>query len=107
MPKYFGNIGFVEQTDETRPGFVREKVVPKKYYGDVQKISRRLQSGDKVNDDLQLANTISIIIDPYLNENLYNIRYLEFMGVKWKITSIEIQHPRVVLTLGGVYNAND
>lgn len=107
MPKYFGNIGFLEKTDESRPGFVRETIVPKKYYGDVQKISRRLQYGDKINDDMQLANSISIIMDPYLNENLYNIRYLEFMGIKWKISSIEIQCPRVVLTLGGIYNADD
>jgi hypothetical protein len=32
------------------------------------------------------------------------MRYVEFMGTKWKITNIEVQYPRLTLSIGGEYN---
>lgn len=104
MAKWFGKIGYAT-TAETRPGVWEESIVEREYYGDIIRNSRRLQSGDKVNDDLNISNQLSIVSDPYANENFHAMRYAEFMGAKWKVTDVEVQYPRLLLTLGGVYNA--
>ena len=103
MAKYFGKIGFAE-TVQTRPGIWQEQITEREYYGDVNRNSRRLQSTDQVNDNLNVSNEISIIADPYINENFHAIRYVEFMGAKWKASNVEVRFPRLVLTLGGLYN---
>lgn len=103
MAKWFGKIGYATPT-ETSPGVWEETIVERSYYGDLLRNSRRLQSGDKVNDDINIANELSIVADPYANENFYAMRYAEFMGAKWKVTDVEVQSPRLVLTLGGVWN---
>ena len=103
MAKYFGRIGFA-QTVETSPGVQEETIVEKQYYGDLMRNIRKLQTVDKINDDVTVANQISIISDPFVSHNFHTIRYAEFMGVKWKVTSVEVQYPRLILTLGGVYN---
>ena len=104
MAKWFGKIGYAT-TAETAPGVWEESITVRDYYGDIIRNSRRLQSGDKVNDDLNISNQLSIVSDPYANENFHAMRYAEFMGAKWKVTDVEVQYPRLLLTLGGVYNA--
>lgn len=103
MAKFYGAIGFAE-TKETSPGVYNEEIVEHFYYGDLIRNNRRLQSGDKVNDDINVSNEISIVADPYANEHFYAMRYVSFMGAKWKISNVDIQYPRLILTLGGVYN---
>lgn len=103
MAKYFGKIGFAE-TVQTRPGIWQEQITEREYYGDVNRNSRRLQSTDQINDNINVSNEISIIADPYANENFHAIRYVEFMGAKWKASYVEVRFPRLVLTLGGLYN---
>ena len=103
MAKWFGKIGYAETVEE-RPGIWIEKIIEHEYFGDVLRNSRRLQSSNKVNDDINISNEISIVADPFANQNFHSMRYAEFMGTKWKITDIEVQYPRLILTLGGVYN---
>lgn len=104
MAKWFGKIGFAT-TVETTPGVWEEQIVSREYYGDVVRNTRRLQSSsEKLNDDINISNQLSIVADPYANENFHAIRYAEFMGAKWKISSVEVQYPRLILELGGVYN---
>ena len=104
MAKWFGIVGY-GITVETKPGVWTEKTVERDYYGDLIRNSRRLQSSsEKVNDDLTISNQLSIVSDPYAYENFHSMRYVKFMGVKWKITDVEVQYPRLILTLGGVYN---
>lgn len=103
MAKWFGKIGFAE-TKETSPGVWSEEIVDHKYYGDVLRNSRRLQASDKLNDDINISNEISIVTDPFANNNFHSMRYIEFMGAKWKITNVEVKYPRLVLTIGGLYN---
>ena len=103
MAKYCGNIGFAE-TAETRPGVWEDKITEYVYYGDLSRNSRRLQSGSNLNDNINIANNISIVADPYANKNFHKIRYVEFMGTKWKVSDVEVQFPRLILTLGDVYN---
>ena len=103
MAKWYGEIGFAE-TVETKPGVWVEKITKRNYYGDVTRDSRRLQTADKLNDNINISNQISIISDPYANENFHSMRYAFYMGTRWKITDIEVQYPRLNLTLGGVWN---
>ena len=103
MAKFYGTIGFAE-TVETAPGVWTEKIVDYSYFGDIIRNARRLPSSDQLNDDINISNEISIVADPYANQNFHSMRYVEFMGAKWKITNVEVRYPRLILTVGGVYN---
>lgn len=103
MAKWYGSIGYAE-TVETEPGLWEEQITERQYYGDLIRNIRKLQTSGGVNDDINVANEISIVADPYANQNFHAMRYVDFMGAKWKITSVEVQYPRLILTIGGVYN---
>lgn len=103
MAKFFGKIGYAE-TIETSPGVWRPKIVEREYFGDLTRNVRRYESSGQVNDDLNIANEISIVADPYAYDNFHAMRYVSFMGANWKISSVEVQYPRLILTIGGVYN---
>ena len=103
MAKYYGIIGY-EMTKETEPGIYEETIIEQPYYGDIIKNSRRTQDPGKVNSDVNISNQFSIIADPFANNNFHSMRYIEYMGVKWKITEVEVQYPRLILTVGGIYN---
>lgn len=103
MAKYYGKIGFVS-TEETEPGIWEEISTERLYFGDLIRNTRRLESSSKINSDLNISNQISILADPYLNNNLQRIRYVEFMGTKWRVETVDVQYPRLILSLGGVYN---
>lgn len=103
MAKFYGNIGFAE-LKETAPGLWEEQITERPYYGDLTRNLRRLQSAAKVNDDVNISNEISIVADPFANENFHAMRYVEFMGAKWKIETVEVQYPRLILSIGGLYN---
>lgn len=102
MAKWFGKIGYAE-TEEISPGVWKEQIVEREYYGDLVRNTRRLQTADKINDDIIVSNELSIVSDPYANQNFHSIRYVEFMGSKWKVSSVEASYPRLILTLGGLY----
>ena len=104
MAKWYGKIGFSEGTVETRPGIWEESIVERSYFGDLVRNSRRLQPTDQRNDNLNIANEISIVADPFANQNFHAMRYVEFMGAKWKVSNVEVQYPRLILSVGGVYN---
>ena len=101
--KWCGMIGFAE-TVETSPGVWTEKITERKYYGNVIRNTRSLQAASQVNDNINISNTISIIADPYANQSINAMRYVTFMGTKWKISNVEVQYPRLTLSVGGVYN---
>lgn len=103
MAKYYGQIGFAESV-ESAPGVYIEKIVERNYYGELVRNSRRLQSANQLNDNINISNEISIVADPYADKNFHMMRYIEFMGTKWKISNVEVQPPRLILTAGGVWN---
>lgn len=103
MAKWFGKIGFAE-TKETKPGVWEEIITVREYYGDVTRNTRRFQSSENLNDNIVVSNDISIVADPYAIQNFRSIRYIEFMGTKWKIDNVEVSYPRLILTLGEIYN---
>ena len=104
MAKWAGVIGFVDETKETAPSVYKEKFIERKYYGDVVKNNRRLVTADKVNDDISVQNQLSIVADPYAMNHFYSMKYATFCGAKWKVTDVQVEHPRLTLTLGGLWN---
>ena len=103
MNKFYGKIGYAI-SEETVPGVWVERIVERSYYGDVIRNTRKLENSGGINDNINLSNEISIIADPYAKNNFYAMRYAKFMGAKWKITSVDVQYPRLILSIGGVYN---
>lgn len=104
MPKYYGEVGYSEMT-LTAPGVYTEKMVERKYRGDVVTTKRRLDSQEtSVNDNVSVRNSISIVADAYANEHFFAIRYVRWMGACWKVTDVDVQRPRLILSLGGVWN---
>ena len=105
MAKFYGQIGFVMTVEEPKDsGIWIEKATERNYYGDVNRISRRWESGQKVNDDITINNEISILSDPFVSQNIPWIRYVIWNGVAWKVSSVEVEYPRLKLSIGGVYN---
>ena len=103
MAKFYGVIGYAETT-ETVPGVWEEQITERTYFGDLHRNTRRLETSSTLNDNINIANEISIVADPFAYQNFHAMRYVEFMDAKWKITNVEVQHPRLILTLGGLYN---
>lgn len=103
MAKFFGEVGYVH-TEDAGGGVWKGQVTEVKYFGDVLRNTRRLETGDKVNNDLSVGNSISIVADAYANEHFFAIRYVKWAGVLWTVSTVEVQSPRLILRLGEVYN---
>ncbi len=104
--KFHGIIGYdltVERPDE--PGVFDPSFIEKVATGDVLDMSSKWEKyNDSTNDNISLSKKISIMMDPFVVENFSRIRYVEYMGEKWRVESATPQYPRIILTLGGVYN---
>jgi len=108
MAKFIGKIGFVTDV-ETFPGsgvYVEDAVV-RSYRGDTLMNNVRWQDASKVNEDLTIDNKFSFIADSFALRNIGNMRYVEYLGEKWKIKSVEIVHPRMNIMVGGLYNGEN
>lgn len=104
MAKFYGAIGYAEHV-KTSPGVWEDRITEYKYSGElINNTSSRLQTGDGLNDDINITNKISILADPFAQKNFHLMKYVEFMGTKWKITDVTVQYPRLILTTGGEYN---
>lgn len=103
MAKFFGKIGYAVSVS-TAPGVWENEITERDYFGDLTRNTSQLRTADKVNDDINIANEISIVADPFAYENFHAMRYVDFMGAKWKITGVEVQYPRLILTVGGLYH---
>ena len=104
MAKYSGKIGFTK-TEETKPGVYMPTTVYKQYRGDVERKSYRSNNlTDQTNKEINVSNIISIIANEYAYENFQYISCAEYMGTMWNVTDVEVAHPRLKLTIGGVFN---
>jgi hypothetical protein len=101
--RFHGRVGYGESV-ETAPGIWNDEITEASYFGDIIRNTRQLQDGTKVNDDLSVNNSISIVADAYAFEHFFAIRYVEWAGTLWTVPTVEVQGPRLLLTLGGVYN---
>ena len=104
MAKFYGVIGYAI-SEETEPGVFEEQIIERNHVGDVIRNTRRLKEVGKVNDDITISNQISILSDPFASNNFHTMRYVSYMGSKWKVVEVEVEYPRLILTLGGLYNA--
>lgn len=103
MARFYGKVGYVE-TSETAPGVWTEEATERNYRGDVIQNIRRLEEGASINDNVKVNNAISVVADAYAYTHFHAIRYVEFMGSLWKVSAVEVEHPRLKMTLGGLYN---
>lgn len=103
MGRYYGAIGYGE-TVETSPGIWKNVITERIVYGDVIKNTRRLENSENLNDNISVSIKISFLADPYARHNFHLIKYAEYMGTSWKVTTVDEEYPRLILTLGGVYN---
>mgnify|MGYP001787469518 CR=1 FL=1 len=103
MARFYGPVGYAT-VEETSPGVWEDVIVEKNYYGDVLRNTRANQSGEQLHDDLTVGNRISIVADAYAYDHFFDMRWIEWAGVRWIVKDVEVENPRLVLSLGGVYN---
>lgn len=103
MAKFYGPVGYVVDEEGARDVTV-ERPVEKFYKGDLVKNNRKTEDSSELNDNIKISNQISIVADAYAYSHMFAMRYVKWMGVAWKVTSVEVQAPRLILSLGGVYN---
>ena len=101
--KWSGTIGFAD-TSEDAPSVYVEHLTERRYYGDVVEFGRQMQGSGQINEDVTVGNQLSVLGDPFAQSNLYAMRYVTFLGQKWKVTGVKVQYPRLILTLGGLWN---
>lgn len=104
MAKFFGRVGYASGQEEVAPGVFEDVIVEREYYGDVGRNTRELSEGEHLQKDLSVGNEISIIADAYANDHFFAMKYVEWAGVLWTISSVEVQRPRLLLRIGEVYN---
>lgn len=105
MAKYYGAVGFYHTyEDPNSPGDWISGIVEKNYYGDVIRNKRSYEATSHLNDSIVIKNEISILANDYAYRNLHEIRYVTWLGTKWKVIEMDIQYPRIILSIGGVYN---
>lgn len=101
--KFYGKVGYAVQ-EETSQDVWEEKITEHTYKGDIIGNSKQTVSGENINNNVNVNNQISIVADPFAYEHFFGIRYIEWMGSLWTVTSVKIQRPRLILTIGGLYN---
>lgn len=106
MARFSGMIGF-GFTEDDGYGVFKERIVERRYFGDVERNYKQPDTGEQLNDGVRLNNTVSVVMDPFAHQNMWAIRYVVWNGVKWKVTGAEDFYPRLKLSLGGVYHAGD
>lgn len=103
MTKWSGSIGYA-LAEETQPGVWTEDITEKKYYGDIIRDNRRIVDQGEINGNINISNNISIISNSFMLENMAFMRYITFAKSKWKINTVDIKPPRIIISLGGLYH---
>jgi hypothetical protein len=105
MSRFFGSVGYAESLETPlNSGVWVDNVTECLYFGDVVRNTRRLETGENLNDDVKVNNSISIIADEYAIKHFFKIKYVQWEGILWTVTNVEVKSPRLILSLGSVYN---
>lgn len=105
MARFHGEVGYGEPTETPAgSGVWVDQITEFPYFGDVIRNTRKLESGEGLNNDISVGNSISIVADEYAIDHFFKIKYVRWAGVLWTVTSVEVQSPRLILSLGSVYN---
>lgn len=102
--RYYGKIGYSVSV-ETAADVYKDVIQEYYYSGDVvRNYLRDQEKQSSTVDDISLSNQFSIVADPFAYSHFSSIKYLEWLGQKWKVTGVEIAYPRLLLTIGGLWN---
>lgn len=105
MARFFGEVGYGEPVENpANSGVWVDQITEYPYQGDVIRKSRGLEDNEKANSDITVSNSISVVADEYAFENFMKIKYVKWAGVPWIVTTVEVRSPRLILSLGSVYN---
>jgi hypothetical protein len=105
MARFFGEVGYGESVETpSGSGVWIDNITELPYYGDVVRNTRKLESGDSLNNDLTVSNSISIVADEYAIKHFFKVKYVRWEGVLWTVQNVEVREPRLILSLGSVYN---
>lgn len=104
MARFCGKIGFIKTIEQESGIWVEDEPLERTYYGDIVRNTRNIENSSNVIDNLNITNSISVVIDKFGNENFQYMKYVIINGVKWKIDSVTIDYPRMTIVIGGVYN---
>ena len=106
MAKFYGTIGYAETYEGIgdEEGIRKDRNIERPYYGDATRNTRRWENGSDIHDNLQINNQISIVADAYAWEHFFAMKYIRWMGTLWKVTNVEVQRPRLLITIGDVWN---
>lgn len=104
MAKFYGPVGFAILR-ESSPGIWKEEYDEShSYKGDVSRRRQNWQSSSNLNSNLDISTEISIIGDAFLYANFPAIRYILWDGVRYEVSSVVVERPRLILTVKGVFN---
>ena len=106
MSKFYGRVGYIT-TYERTPGIWDQHISDRFYPMEIYRNSKSIQTGAKINDDITVSMIVSFVADPFAYENFHSIQYVEYLNSKWKVNSVEVEYPRLKLTLGGLYHEAD
>lgn len=101
--KFYGKVGFGIMT-EVDQDIHRDVITERPYRGDIKRDDLYIDGKKDVNPDLKISQLISFVMDAFAVEHYFNIRYVLWQGVRWNVTNISREPPRLVLRLGDKYN---
>ena len=105
MPRFYGEVGYGEASENPPDsGVWVDEITEYSYFGDVIRNTSSLEKTDYLNKDISVGNSISIIADDQAYKNFSKIKYVRWAGVLWTVTTVEVKTPRLILSLGSVYN---
>lgn len=109
MAKYCGRVGFAETVETPADSGIFKEVITLKgpYHGDILDNTGRMVLNDNINTDIRVTNRIRILANPYAMQNFHSIRFAEYMGSKWTVSSVQVDYPRLILNLGELWNGED
>lgn len=103
MARFSGKIGYCFDDVEIRPGVWEKDIRERDVFGDIYESTIKNENSGNVNDNINITNQISFIADPFAMHNFQRIKYVMFNEIKWKVNSVKISYPRLLLNLGGIY----
>lgn len=102
MARFSGKIGYGHSKKEH--GISELVITERTLMGNVNDISMKYSDSEVVVGKVRPMHSVSVVMDSYALENIPAIRYVTWLGVRWTVVDIKVQHPRLVLRLGEVYN---
>jgi len=105
MARFYGEVGYGDSVETPAgSGVWVDTITEIVYFGDVLRDTRKLEAGEGLNSDISVVNSISIVADEYAIKHFFKIKYVRWAGVLWTVSNVEVKSPRLILSLGSVYN---